>query len=485
MAANVTRCFGRPVGSNNRAAREVQVQQRRHKRFLMLALLPLLFGGGTELALAQSDSGAPLSTAGVSPHFDWGNTGNGGKTEAERRQTLLRGAVQVQSISVPTINQPEQPVLPINAATTAPGSGAYVGTPTKSTAHGIIQSQNAPDSSSVERLFTFTGPEQTVDPAVKAKSPFQSNLHKLTYKGKGLLNNILDYRAFGPSTEAADLILGEHKQSSSLDAKAYYKQREQDERQIKTAASIMQLAMGLGLHDTPRAKKLTADSLTSLRELVGENRTAEILACLQQQSARFTKANSLAGQEIFNLNERDEKVRRMVQAAASSDPVVKEVKDGLHKYNSHSKFVERATGVLQTALNIASFSPTIVAPVAGTSTFVLMMATGGPEQDKLLRELYFSKRLESRLKLMNDKAQLAINNYQMAVLMDNPLLFSVTQAMVRQMSGEDVMNAVLSGAAVASGTPSGDSAVNNEAGPVTSISDSDRKQKTNKNPGVL
>ncbi len=454
----------------------------------MIALLPFLLGGSTELALAQSDSGAPLSTAGVSPQFDWENANNGGKTEAERPQKLLRGAVQVQSISVPANSKPEQPVLPINAATTAPGSGsgAYVGTPTKSTAHGVIQSQNSPDSSSVERLFTFTGPEQTVDPIVKAKSPFQSNLHKLTYKGKGLLNNILDYRAFGPSTEAADLILGEHKQSSSLDAKAYYKQHEQDEKQIKTAANIMQLAMGLGLHDTPRAKKLTADSLTNLRELVGENRTAEILACLQQQSMRLTQTNSLAGLEILNLNERDEKVKRIVQAAVSSDPVVQEVKDGLHKYNSHSKFVERATGVLQTALNIASFSPTIVAPVAGTSTFVLMMATGGPEQDKLLRELYFSKRLESRLKLMHDKAQLAINNYQMAVLTDNPLLFAVTQSMVRQMCGEDVMNAVLSGSAVASGTPAGEPTVNKDAGSsVTSISDNDRKQKANKNPGVL
>jgi hypothetical protein len=450
---------------------------------MLALLLGFLSFGSLEQALAQADSGAPLSTGGVSPHFDWADS----KTAAgDRRQTLLRGAVQVQTTPAPTVAGQQSATAQVSSQPVAPGSGDLVGTPTKATAHGIISPPTAAGSQSVDRLFTFTAPEQEADRAVKVKSPFQANLHKLTYKGKGLLNNILDYRAFGPSTEAADLILGEHKQSSSLDAKLYYTQREQDERQIKTSACILQLAMGLGLRDTARGKKLTANSLSSLRELVGDSRSAEILAALQQQSSRLTQANTLAGQELLDLNEKDERVKRIVQSAVSTDPVVQEVKDGLHKYNSHSKFVERATGVLQTALNIASFSPTIVAPVAGTSTFVLMMATGGPEQDKLLRELYFSKRMESRLKLINEKAQMAMNNYQLAVLMDNALLYNVTKSMVRQMSGEETMSAVLGGDAVAHGpgssnTPSkGDS----ESAPAIS-SGENRQQKASREPGAL
>ena len=70
------------------------------------------------------------------------------------------------------------------------------------------------------------------------------------------------------------------------------------------------------------------------------------------------------------------------------------------------------------------------------------MATGGPEQAKLLKELYLDKRFESRWKVLNEEAHLAVENYQVAILTHNPVLLAYSESVVSQMTSSETVNQV-------------------------------------------
>jgi len=85
----------------------------------------------------------------------------------------------------------------------------------------------------------------------------------------------------------------------------------------------------------------------------------------------------------------------------------------------------------------------LAAPIAETTLLTFMTVTGGPEQDKLLKEVYLSKCLQSRANLINEKAHLAVDCYDMAVLTKNAPLLSCTKDLIRQMTNEKAMLAFL------------------------------------------
>ena len=87
-------------------------------------------------------------------------------------------------------------------------------------------------------------------------------------------------------------------------------------------------------------------------------------------------------------------------------------------------------------------TPTFVGPAAKTALVAFVMATGGPEQCKLLKELYLDKRLESRCKALNEEAHLAVDNYQLALLTKNPVLLGYSESLVGQMIGGHHVNEV-------------------------------------------
>lgn len=295
---------------------------------------------------------------------------------------------------------------------------------------------------SLDQLFSMTFADDQADVSGKSNQHFYGNFHKLAYKGKNILNYVFDYRAFGPSTEASNVILEEHKRSKSLEASAYQKQRELDEKHLQTVGSIMQLAMGIGMPDPSRGQKLIDSGRKSLNDLIGEKRADEIFTTLEKNGKTLSFPRSLSDQDFFDIQQNEKQIQQIVKSAINSDQTLSEIRKDLHRYNSHSNLSIRATGILQTALSVASFSPTFVAPAAETGYFVLMLATGGPEQDKLLRELYLSKCIESREKVINEKAHLALDSYHMSVLSQNAVLLGCAQSMVRQMCGEATMHEV-------------------------------------------
>jgi hypothetical protein len=115
----------------------------------------------------------------------------------------------------------------------------------------------------------------------------------------------------------------------------------------------------------------------------------------------------------------------------------------VHKYNHKSKFAMVTSHIVETTLGAASLTPTFVGPAAKVALLSFVMATGGPESCKLTKELYLDKRLESRWKVVNEEAHLALDNYHIAVLTKNPVLLAFSESLVGEMSGVDTVPAIL------------------------------------------
>jgi hypothetical protein len=360
-------------------------------------------------------------------------------------KTYLRGRVQKQNGDTSSFGSRRQSAG--GDETSNSNSGSFLADPIDSsipifvTMHESIFLPEAAESSwiALDKLF-----ENTV---VAAPETPRTGRHKSAkegaiYKSKSMLNYMLGYRAFGPSAEAADLILDEHSKLKSADAKKYYLQQEVDQGHLMTVSNILQLGMGLGTSDSIDVRRMTNASLTALRALVGDSETDEILKTLKSLREAERLSGAVQSHGLWTLGDRAGKVDRIVQSALACDPVITDLKKTVHRYNRHGKVLLRSMGALQAALHVAAFTPTFAAPAAETASFLLVMSTGGPEQDKLLREMYLSKRLESRTRMITDKARMAVDAYNAALMADNSVLLASAQALVRQMAGEEMVREV-------------------------------------------
>ena len=72
-----------------------------------------------------------------------------------------------------------------------------------------------------------------------------------------------------------------------------------------------------------------------------------------------------------------------------------------------------------------------------------IMATGGPEENKLVKELYYDKRVESRYRVINEETTLALTQYQAAIHTRNPALLMCCESVLTQLAGSDNISSVL------------------------------------------
>ncbi len=268
-------------------------------------------------------------------------------------------------------------------------------------------------------------------------------VHKAISGAKISANFITEYRGFEMSSEGADVILDEKLRLKSKSATEYAQQKHNDELHAKVFASLLQLAQGLGYRDQHSREKAIAAGLKPLSDLVGEDEAKRTLAKLESWSRQLQVPESILSQDPWTVIELQQKSEQLLRESAQSDPVMGLVRRALHKYNRHSKLALGAAKVINTSLNIAMFSPTIVSPAAQILQFVYQMATGGPEDQKLLAELYLDRRMESRWKRLNQEATQAVNAYNNAIMSDNAVLLGLSESFIQALGGEECSSNII------------------------------------------
>lgn len=277
----------------------------------------------------------------------------------------------------------------------------------------------------------------------KAVYHYNKPLQKAFAEVKDGADYLVPYRGFGPSAEAGNVILGEKVKVHSRASAEFARQKHIDAKHLEVVSNISQIAMGLGMADKTRGAAIVESGKTSLSALVGEAEAEKTIAMLKSWSHDLTVPESVYAQGPWDVKDRQEKLKTVVATSLDNDPVVTEIKRRLHKYNQKSKFSMVTSQVVQTTLGIASITPSFIGPAAKVALLSFVMATGGPESCKLMKELYLDKRFESRCQVTTEEAHLAVENYHVAMLTRNPVLLAFSESMIADMAGRTSVNKVL------------------------------------------
>ncbi|MBX9689014.1 MAG: hypothetical protein K2X27_20060 [Candidatus Obscuribacterales bacterium] len=261
-------------------------------------------------------------------------------------------------------------------------------------------------------------------------------------KSRDALNILIAYRGFASSKEAGDILLDEKLRLNGLPASELAMQKELDSTNSAVVENLMQIAMGLGLKDVNSQTEVVAGGFKNLSALVGAEAAQNSVDTLASWHKRLRMPEKVYKTSIWSPAEQQEKLRIIQEAALNRDPFISKVTGKMHKYNKKSKVSMAAGHVIEGGLGVACLVPSAIGPAAQIALTGFEMATGGSEENKLLKQIYLSKRLESRTLLIKEKAALALQNYQMGMMTKNPALLTFAESLVAQMAGDEVVRKV-------------------------------------------
>jgi len=294
-----------------------------------------------------------------------------------------------------------------------------------------------------------------LDGALGADPKFTKADHQLAHFRKGTANFIsgakdaaaylVPIRGFALSSEAADVILDEKIKVKDKASAEYARQRILDDVHPQLVAKTMQLAMAVGTKDAVQRDEAVSNAVASLSKLVGPQRAQLALSRLDEWGKLQFPDSAFRSAPAWDVETYQQKTRLVTKLAMDGDPVMQEIVNHLKKYNHQTRAGRISGHAVPAALSIASFAtPGYVIPAALELIEAgYIMATGGTEESKLVKELYYDKRVESRYRTLNEEAQLALAQYQNAVNLKNPALVVCCESVLTQLVGPENLPQVL------------------------------------------
>jgi hypothetical protein len=278
--------------------------------------------------------------------------------------------------------------------------------------------------------------EEIKNKAQKYSGPVRRSIAKVS----DMAQFMSSYKGFQASSEAADVILEEKQKLKSRASVDWITQKHHDELHPKVVSSLMQIASGLGMPDAFRRSRNVDEGYKQLASLVGDDDAMRALAAMKVWAASVKDSVPPSEpEEPLSVLKMDSVAKKLMESSLKRDPVVLEAKAKLHKYNHRNKLLYATAKVVNTTLSVAMFSPTIISPVAQIALLTFLTATGGPEEAKLLKELYLDRRIECRYKMLNQETTQAINNYNVGAITGNTVLIEFCNLTANKMAGDDAL----------------------------------------------
>ncbi len=268
----------------------------------------------------------------------------------------------------------------------------------------------------------------------RAVAHYRTRAAKISAGAKDDVDFAICYRGFGPSSEAGDIITGEKLKVKTEAAAGYARQKQVDEMHLRIVSGLMQIAMGLGVTDRIRSEETVNTGVDSLSALVGDERANQTLQMMADWNRRIKVPEEIFRQPVLDVQRRNQMSSQVVNIALARDPVVIEIQKHLHKYN-HLSAATRASGrACSTVLGVLARGP--VSHSAGLPLqLAYVTATGGPEQAKIMKELYLDQRLISRKQVVTEETHMAVDNHQLAIVTHNPCLLACSELVIQDLAG--------------------------------------------------
>jgi len=299
-----------------------------------------------------------------------------------------------------------------------------------------------------ERLHQLTKSaleqNQQYQKTVKAVDHYRTKVQRTLRVTKDAVNYVYPYRGFSMSMEGSRVILDEKQKLNNLCIAELTKQRYWDEMHPKIIAQIMQMAQGLGMEKSELADEAVQKGFTGLKNLTNAEIAEETLKELSEWKNQLNIPEPVFQQTAWDVESTERIYQKALKISADGDPLIHQVFKTVKKYD-HGKLANMTASAIEanlSALTILSGNPLASLAAEGANT-AFVMTTGGPEENKILKELYFGRRLEIRRKRINDETQLALTNYQKALLTHNAPQLLMSEIVLSELVGPEKIAMVL------------------------------------------
>lgn len=284
---------------------------------------------------------------------------------------------------------------------------------------------------------------------------YRTRSQRFLAASKESLNFTFNFRGCGPSSTAGQLILDDKVKIKDKASAECERQRYIDKIHTQIVSAMMQISMGLGIKDEKRRDEIISTGFKSLETLVGTDQAQKTVSSMKFWLEPIKVKDDVFKKTVWDTIGRNEKLQEIIKAALNQDPVVEEIRKKLHKYAYPGKIKKTATRVIETTLStVATFSPGVFIPtVAAGALNAYVMSTGGTEEGKVFRELLMDRRILSRLRVFDQEATLALDNYRFAQVTGNTPLLVFCEAVISDMATKPVASKILVGQALLEEAP--------------------------------
>jgi len=280
--------------------------------------------------------------------------------------------------------------------------------------------------------------------AEKAVDHFRTKLQRTITFTKDTVNYAYPYRGFSMSMEGSRVIVDKNQKLSNLWISELCKQRYWDEMHPKVIAQIMQIAMGLGIENPEESNVAVQKGVKGLSALVGDETAQTVVSELSDWKNQLIVPDAAFKQPTWDCEMSQKVYQNALKTSADGDALIHYVYTRVKKFD-HGKLANIAAGVVEanlSAVAVLSGNPFASLAAEGLNT-AFVMSTGGPEENKILKELYFGRRLEIRRKRISDETQLAISNYEKALLTHNSPQLAMSEVVLAELVGPDRIATIL------------------------------------------
>lgn len=279
---------------------------------------------------------------------------------------------------------------------------------------------------------------------IEKEKKIKHKVRKSFSRVAGVLGEVVSINATASSKEGAQIILDETDDWDERDALIYQEQKIIDDLHPRIAAAVLQAVMGRGQQTNSNATDLTERAMKELEKLCGA--TARKL--VEEKIVRWqTESNETIPMSRFpkDLISRQQDLNLLTEAAVQDDPALSEMRHELEKVARPNIIKDRLNSTLQTMLDTTAYMMPTAGIAAGVEAIkgVLVVSTGGCEEDKLQHLMFLLKRLASRRSALGEEIRLAAYARDMGLQTNNHLLVECAEAATNNLVSPQAIKIVL------------------------------------------
>jgi hypothetical protein len=271
----------------------------------------------------------------------------------------------------------------------------------------------------------------------RAVEKYSSNMQKGRSNAKDVAINYIGLpRGFDYSEEGARLSLDQEHDVRSLEAAQCARQQKIDKVHEEIIVAVLQIAAGFGEKNPAVAQQNIVGALGALEHLCGPRDAARMLELVSSFCKSRIDEKRIA-QAPITLAQLREQTALAGQLAMQQDFTMIGIKEKLNGYKDHTKAKQIGGKVVEGTVSVMTiFGPGIGVPIAAQAAGAAWgLANGGSEESKLLKELYYQKELDSRRRVLESEAQLAILSRDQAIHTHNTPLLICSESVLAQLVG--------------------------------------------------